>query len=116
MSASSSDLQLHVRARPLLAQVHHALQLVVCAEAPAALGRVVEGGRLRCQLTTSALACSWGLAQVMAAGVTDKSTCGSFGKTLADLLLWHVSSYASLQTCRLIVGTAVPDEGAQKVP
>ena len=72
MSASSSNLQLHVRARPLLAQVHHALQLVVSAEAPATLGGVVEGGRLRCQLTTSALAWSWGLAQSMTAGHQQK--------------------------------------------
>ena len=76
--SASRDSQLHVRARPLLAQVHHALQLVVRAEAPAALRRVVEGGRLRCQRIASALACPWVLAQVMAAQVNDKSTCGSY--------------------------------------
>ena len=85
--SADSDAQLHVGARPLLAQVHHALQLVVRAEAPAALGGVVEGGRLRCQQTTSALACSRMLTHVLQLPLPTEALVEYFG----TLLLWHVS-------------------------
>ena len=102
--SADSDAELHVRARALLAQVHHALQLVVRAEAPAALRGVVEGRGLRCQRTIPVSACLLpGAHTCPAAWVTDSSARGSAWKDSITASALKCTSHASLHICRLIV-------------